>query len=45
MLQVNASIGLAALSPEMDTVSAWITAADTACYAAKAAGRGRVSRA
>jgi len=44
-LQVSASIGLALLAPEIDTVTAWITAADVACYAAKAAGRGRISRA
>ena len=42
-LRVNASIGLASLASEIDTVSAWITAADVACYAAKAAGRGRVN--
>lgn len=44
-LQVNASIGLAPLAPATDTVTAWVTAADAACYAAKAAGRGQVSRA
>jgi diguanylate cyclase (GGDEF)-like protein/PAS domain S-box-containing protein len=41
-LQVGASIGVASLTPEIDTVDAWVEAADAACYAAKAAGRGVV---
>ncbi|QNK67418.1 diguanylate cyclase [Variovorax sp. PAMC26660] len=46
-LQIGASIGVASLTPEIDTVNAWVDAADAACYAAKAAGRGvvRVGRA
>lgn len=41
-LQVGASIGVASLTPEIDSVDAWVEAADAACYAAKAAGRGVV---
>jgi diguanylate cyclase (GGDEF)-like protein len=41
-LHVGASIGVASLTPEIGTVDDWISAADAACYAAKAAGRGTV---
>jgi diguanylate cyclase (GGDEF)-like protein len=41
-LQIGASIGVASLTPGIDTVDAWVDAADAACYAAKAAGRGVV---
>lgn len=41
-LHVGASIGVASLSPDIDSVDDWISAADAACYAAKAAGRGTV---
>ena len=41
-LHVGASLGVASLAPETATVAAWLEAADTACYAAKAAGRGTV---
>ncbi len=41
-LHVGASIGVASLSGEIDSVEDWISAADAACYAAKAAGRGVV---
>ena len=41
-LSVDASIGVALLTPEMADVAAWVRAADAACYAAKAAGRGTV---
>jgi diguanylate cyclase (GGDEF)-like protein/PAS domain S-box-containing protein len=41
-LHVGASIGVASLSPEIGSVDDWISAADAACYAAKAAGRGTV---
>jgi diguanylate cyclase (GGDEF)-like protein/PAS domain S-box-containing protein len=41
-LHVGASIGVASLSPDIHTVDDWISAADAACYAAKAAGRGVV---
>jgi diguanylate cyclase (GGDEF)-like protein/PAS domain S-box-containing protein len=41
-LTVGASVGVAPLSDEHDSVEAWIAAADAACYAAKAAGRGTV---
>lgn len=41
-LHVGASIGVASLSSDIDSVDDWISAADAACYAAKAAGRGVV---
>ena len=41
-LHVGASIGVASLSHEIGSVDAWVDAADAACYAAKAAGRGVV---
>lgn len=41
-LGVGASLGVAALAPEMPDVAAWLHAADEACYAAKAAGRDTV---
>lgn len=46
-LSVGASVGVAPLCDDYATVEAWISAADAACYAAKAAGRGtvRVARA
>ena len=39
---MGASVGVAPLSDQFDTVAAWVAAADGACYAAKAAGRGTV---
>jgi diguanylate cyclase (GGDEF)-like protein len=41
-LHVGASVGVASLSTDIDSVEDWISAADAACYAAKAAGRGVV---
>ena len=41
-LRVGASLGVACLAPDMADVAAWVMAADAACYAAKAAGRGMV---
>jgi diguanylate cyclase (GGDEF)-like protein/PAS domain S-box-containing protein len=41
-LQVGASLGVASLSADTPSVSAWLAAADEACYAAKGAGRDRV---
>lgn len=41
-LNVGASVGVAPLSDEHADVEAWVAAADAACYAAKAAGRGTV---
>ena len=41
-LRVSASLGVACLAPDMPDVAAWVMAADSACYAAKAAGRGVV---
>ena len=41
-LRVGASLGVACLAPDMPDVAAWVAAADAACYAAKAAGRGVV---
>ena len=41
-LQVGASLGVASLTADMPNVAAWLRAADEACYAAKAAGRGQV---
>lgn len=40
ILSVGASVGVTPLSEEFTTVDAWVAAADEACYAAKAAGRG-----
>jgi diguanylate cyclase (GGDEF)-like protein/PAS domain S-box-containing protein len=42
LLQVGASIGCAVLTAGVTNAQAWIEAADRACYAAKAAGRGVV---
>lgn len=42
VLTVGASVGMASLSDEFESVEAWIAAADAACYAAKVAGRGTV---
>jgi diguanylate cyclase (GGDEF)-like protein len=39
---VGASVGVAALQPDMTTVNDWLRAADAACYAAKSAGRDTV---
>ncbi len=41
-LRVGASLGVASLCADTDSVDAWLAAADAACYAAKAAGRGAV---
>lgn len=41
-LRVGASLGVASLSAETDSAESWLATADTACYAAKAAGRGAV---
>jgi len=41
-LHLDASIGVASLDTEIADGSAWMKAADAACYAAKAAGRGMV---
>lgn len=41
-LRVGASLGVASLSAETPDVAAWVQAADAACYAAKADGRGTV---
>jgi diguanylate cyclase len=41
-LRVGASLGVAALAPDMQSMAAWLHAADEACYAAKAAGRNTV---
>ncbi|MGD9832087.1 MAG: diguanylate cyclase [Piscinibacter sp.] len=41
-LRVGASLGVASLTPELARVDDWLAAADAACYAAKAAGRGAV---
>ena len=41
-LGLSASLGVASLVPEMNGVSAWLKAADEACYEAKAAGRNQV---
>lgn len=40
--QLGASIGLVQVSPQIDTVTSLLIAADTACYAAKERGRNRV---
>lgn len=42
MLSVGASVGVAQLQSNTASVEAWTQAADAACYAAKAAGRGTV---
>ena len=39
--RIGASIGIAVATPELDTVSDLLIAADTACYAAKERGRNR----
>ena len=41
-LCVGASLGVASLGADTDSVEQWLAAADAACYAAKAAGRGAV---
>jgi diguanylate cyclase (GGDEF)-like protein/PAS domain S-box-containing protein len=41
-LTVGCSIGVSMLSVEMGSVAEWTAAADAACYAAKASGRGTV---
>jgi diguanylate cyclase (GGDEF)-like protein/PAS domain S-box-containing protein len=41
-LHVGASLGVASLTAETTSVDGWLAAADAACYAAKAAGRGAV---
>jgi diguanylate cyclase (GGDEF)-like protein len=45
LLQVGASLGVAALGGDTPSIEAWLHDADTACYAAKAAGRGTVKSA
>lgn len=45
MLRVGASLGVASLTAETSSVAEWLAAADAACYAAKAAGRGTVQSA
>jgi diguanylate cyclase len=42
VLTVGVSLGLAPLTPEHTEAAQWVAAADQACYAAKAAGRGTV---
>ena len=42
LLELGASIGVAALSESMHEPEAWVAAADRACYEAKAAGRNTV---
>ncbi|MDP9901310.1 sensor domain-containing diguanylate cyclase [Variovorax ginsengisoli] len=42
VLGVGASVGVAPLRSDTPSVEAWTRAADAACYAAKAAGRGTV---
>jgi diguanylate cyclase (GGDEF)-like protein/PAS domain S-box-containing protein len=41
-LTVGASVGVAPLTDLFNSIEAWVAAADEACYAAKAAGRGTV---
>jgi len=41
-LQVGASLGVASLSASTESLTSWLQEADTACYAAKAEGRGMV---
>ena len=43
LFSVTASLGVANLTADTATVADWLARADTACYAAKAAGRGVVS--
>lgn len=40
--EVGASIGVAALSPPIQSAADWVAAADAACYQAKRAGRGQL---
>lgn len=42
VLTVGVSLGLAPLTPDYTAAAQWVAAADQACYAAKAAGRGTV---
>ena len=42
MLRVGASLGVATLAADTPSVAAWLAESDTACYEAKAAGRGTV---
>lgn len=42
LLHVGASLGVATLGADTPGATAWLEAADAACYAAKAAGRGAV---
>jgi diguanylate cyclase len=42
VLDIGASVGVAALDMAIDGPAAWLAAADRACYQAKKAGRGRV---
>lgn len=42
VLDIGASVGVAALDLSIDGPAAWLAAADRACYRAKEAGRGRV---
>lgn len=42
LLSVGASLGIACVSEDETRVDEWLAAADAACYAAKAAGRGMV---
>jgi diguanylate cyclase (GGDEF)-like protein len=43
VFSVGASLGVASLAADTDSLANWLAHADAACYAAKAAGRGRVS--
>ncbi len=45
LLEVGASMGVASLQADTPDAAAWLQRADAACYAAKAAGRGRVTMA
>ncbi len=45
LLEVGASVGVAALAESIADPAAWLQAADRACYAAKADGRGTVRHA
>jgi len=42
VLRVGASLGVAALSAETESVDSWLAEADAACYQVKRAGRGAV---
>lgn len=44
-LQVGVSVGVAALQDDFEDAAAWLSAADSACYVAKASGRDTVKRA